>query len=172
MPPVASIVHQVRGRMRLRVLEKRQDPDYFEAAQTQLESLPGVERVTVNSCTASIVLYHELPDNDILRDQLFSSGYFVFGTETAQAAASFEPLRSSLSGIEQALKSGTAGGVDLRTLAFLGMMGLTLHQILRGQVLGPALPMLWNAFSLIGQINRSAPAESPGPASHAQEDAS
>jgi hypothetical protein len=96
----------------------------------------------------------------------------VFGTETAQAAASFEPLRSSLSGIEQALKSGTAGGVDLRTLAFLGMMGLTLHQILRGQVLGPALPMLWNAFSLIGQINRSAPAESPGPASHAQEDAS
>jgi hypothetical protein len=89
-----------------------------------------------------------------------------------QAATTFEPLRSGLSGIEQALKSGTAGNVDLRTLAFLGLMGLTLHQVLRGQVLGPALPMLWNAFSLVGQINRSTPAEVSGPASHAQDDAS
>ena len=73
---------------------------------------------------------------------------------------------------EQALKSGTAGNVDLRTLAFLGLMGLTLHQVLRGQVLGPALPMLWNAFSLIGQINRSPPAGSTGTAQDTPADAS
>jgi hypothetical protein len=66
-----------------------------------------------------------------------------------------EPLRSSLSGIGNLVREGTAGSVDLRTLAFIGMMGLTLHQILRGQVLGPALPMLWNAFSLIGNISGS-----------------
>jgi hypothetical protein len=172
MPPVASIVHQVRGRMRLRVLEKRQDADYFELTRARLESLPGVDRVTTNSSTGSIVLYHELPDNDILREQLFNSGCFVFGTKTAQPAPSFEPLRSGLSAIEQGLRSGTAGSVDLRTIAFLGMMGLTLHQVLRGQVLGPALPMLWNAFSLIGQINRSPPAGSTGTAQDTPADAS
>jgi hypothetical protein len=168
MPPIASIAHQVRGRMRLRVREKRQDSDYFEAARTRLESLPGVEQVTVNNSTASIVLYHELPDNDALLEQLGNTGLFAFSTAAEPEAAAFESLRSGLSGIESALRHGTAGGVDLRTLAFLGMMGLTLHQIVRGQVLGPALPMLWNAFSLISRSGITAP--EPGPAPDGQAD--
>ncbi|MGD8618514.1 MAG: hypothetical protein PVH54_04930 [Gammaproteobacteria bacterium] len=163
MPAVACIVHQIRGRMRLRIREKRQNTGFFDAVITQLESLPGIERVTVNTSTGSVILYHELPNNEMLVEQLLDTGMFVFSAETVRQSSVFNPLRSSLSGIEQAIKSGTAGNVDLRTLAFLGMMGLTLHQVLRGQVLGPALPMLWNAFSLIGHINNTQPEPGPDP---------
>ncbi|MGD8312163.1 MAG: hypothetical protein PVJ66_06160 [Gammaproteobacteria bacterium] len=169
MFPVACIVHQVRGRIRLRIREKRQDETYFEDARSLLESLPGIVQVSVNSSTASIVMHHELPNNDVLLERLDDCGLFVLGTESAQQTTTFAPLRNGLSGIEQALKSGTAGSVDLRTLAFLGMMGLTLHQILRGQVLGPALPMLWNAFSLIDRASSTPP--EPGPVEDPSADA-
>lgn len=164
MPPVACIAHQVRGRVRLRVREKRQDDVYFEETRAILETLPGIEQVSVNSTTGSIVLLHGLRDNDELQVCLGGTGLFALtdGTETPPGPA-IEPLRSSLSGIGNLVREGTAGSVDLRTLAFLAMMGLTLHQVLRGQVLGPALPMLWNAFSLIDRNNHTQPEPGPEP---------
>lgn len=163
MPPVVSIVHQVRGRVRLRVREKRQDDPYFEETRTILEALPGIEQVTFNSTTGSIVLQHGLHDNDELLTRLSGSGLFEFNDSIEPTGPAIESLRSSLYGIGSLVKAGTAGSVDLRTVAFIAMMGLTLHQVLRGQVLGPALPMLWNAFSLIDRNTKTQPEPGPDP---------
>lgn len=164
MPPVATIAHQVRGRMRLRIREKRQDHAYFEETCVCLEALPGIDQVLTNSNTGSIVILHELQDNDELQARIHKTGLFALTADTKPQAPAIEPLRSGLSDIGYLLREGSSGSVDLRTLAFLGMMGLTLHQIMRGQVLGPALPMLWNAFSLIGRVNNAQP--EPGPDSN------
>ena len=40
MIPRAQIVHQVHGRLRLRIQERRKDADYFEAVREHLEDLP------------------------------------------------------------------------------------------------------------------------------------
>ena len=160
MMPNAHIVHQARGRIRLQVREKCKDPDYFEAISKQLEGLPGIDEVRTNPTTGSIILLHSLENNTELLERLPQLALFEITACHKQDASAFTPLRSGLNGIEQLLRNGTAGSVDLKTVAFIGVMGLTLHQIMRGQVLGPALPMLWNAFSLINRIN-SSPADSP-----------
>ena len=160
MMPNAHIVHQARGRIRLQVREKCKDPAYFETTREQLQGLAGIDEVRTNSTTGSIILLHSLENNTELLKRLPQLALFEITDCQQHDASAFTPLRSGLTGIEQLLRNGTAGSVDLKTVAFIGVMGLTLHQIMRGQVLGPALPMLWNAFSLINRIN-SSPADSP-----------
>lgn len=152
MMPNAHIVHQARGRIRLQVREKCKDPAYFEAVREQLEHQAGIDEVRTNRTTGSIILLHSLENNTELLERLRQLAIFEITACQKHDSSAFTPLRSGLTGIEQLLRNGTAGSVDLKTVAFIGMMGLTLHQILRGQVLGPALPMLWNAFSLVNRI--------------------
>lgn len=160
MMPNAHIVHQARGRIRLQVREKCKDPAYFDAIREQLEGLAGIDEVRTNCTTGSIILLHSLENNRELLKRLPQLALFEITDCQQHDASAFTPLRSGLTGIEQLLRNGTAGSVDLKTVAFIGVMGLTLHQIMRGQVLGPALPMLWNAFSLINRMN-SEPPDSP-----------
>jgi hypothetical protein len=162
MTATAYIVHKSRGRMRLQVREMCKDQAYFETAREQLEDVAGIDEVSVNSITGSIVLLHSLDSHEQLTGLLRQLPIFDLSEARFPEASAFTPLRSGLSGIEALLKSGTASSIDLRTVAFIGMMGLTLHQILRGQVLGPALPMLWNAFSLIDRTGSSAQDSSTG----------
>ena len=122
--------------------------------------LAGIDEVRTNSTTGSIILLHSLENNTELLKRLPQLALFEITDCQQHDASAFTPLRSGLTGIEQLLRNGTAGSVDLKTVAFIGVMGLTLHQIMRGQVLGPALPMLWNAFSLINRMN-SEPPDSP-----------
>lgn len=155
MIPTAYIVHQARGRMRLQIKEKCKDQAYFEAVRPALEALADIDEVRVNTTTGSIVLLFPQQNHAELKNRLQQVTLFEISEHRHTEEKPFTSLSSGLSGIEQALKSGTAGSLDLRTVAFIGMMGLTIHQILRGQVLGPALPMLWNAYSLIDRIGNT-----------------
>ena len=152
MLPTAYIAHQVRGRIRLQIREKRKDIAYFEALRSNLDSLDDIDEVRVNSTTGSIVLLHSLQGNDLVVDRLLRLELFEITACEPPATPAFVPLRAGLSSIEQTLRSGSAGGVDFRTLAYIGAIGLSLHQITRGNILGPALPMLWDAFRLIDHI--------------------
>ena len=58
MSDIAYIVHQISGRVRLRIKTRRQDQAYFEALRRQLEPLECIETVRVNSNTGSIILRH------------------------------------------------------------------------------------------------------------------
>ncbi len=141
--------------MRLQVREKRKDRAYFETVRPQLEALADIDEVRVNSTTGSIVLLFSLQTHAELKNRLQQLALFEIAEEVRQETTAFTSLDSGLTGLEQVLKSGTAGSMDLRTVAFIGMMGLTIHQILRGNILGPALPMLWNAFSLVDRIGNT-----------------
>ena len=66
MLPRAYIVHQVRGRLRLRIREKRQDVEYFQRVCARLETLDGVTEVNFNSNTSSLLILHpELPFEEL-----------------------------------------------------------------------------------------------------------
>lgn len=53
-----------------------------------------------------------------------------------------ESLASRLSRANQALSAGSDGRSDLGTLAYPGMMAITITQALRGQLPGPAVQLL------------------------------
>ena len=54
--------------------------------------------------------------------------------------------------IDAAIADSSGGRVDLRALAYIGLMAFTLRQIVRGQFLGPALPMMWEALRLLDRF--------------------
>jgi len=157
MSPQAHIIHQLRGRLRLKILEKGQETDYFATLQSQLEDLPGVSEVRVNLITASVIILHPEQSFIELRMQLDKLGLFeIIDTPQVEASA-LKPLFAGAGWVDQALSAGSSGSIDLRTLAVTGLIGLAAYQIYRGHTLGPAVPMLVSAFSLARQIPRSTP---------------
>lgn len=98
---------------------------------------------------------HSLQDHGGLTEQLKQLALFEITedrTPGVTAKTGLDSVGTGLADIEQLLKNGTAGSVDLKTVAYVCMMGLTVHQIMRGQILGPAMPMLWDAIRLINRI--------------------
>jgi hypothetical protein len=161
MIPSAHIVHQVRGRLRLQVREKRKDIAYFETVRSRLDSLADIDEVRVNTTTGSIVMLHSLPEHDELTGQLQQLELFEITEARQPGPTGLDTVGSGLADIEQLIKSGTAGSVDLKTVAYVCMMGLTVHQIMRGQILGPAMPMLWDAIRLIDRIGSTSADNTP-----------
>ena len=153
MAPCAYIIHQVRGRTRLRIREKCNDPHYFEAVRRQLDTLAGIDEVRANSTTGTILLLYADQSFDALSDQLQQLGLFevIDGPEPVKPALA--QISSGIAMIDAAITDSSGGRVDLRTLAYIGLMAFTLRQVLRGQFLGPALPMMWEALRLVDRFN-------------------
>ncbi|MGB5260910.1 MAG: HMA2 domain-containing protein [Gammaproteobacteria bacterium] len=152
MTPCAYVVHQTRSRVRLRIREKRNDFEYFEAVRRQLDLLPGVGEVRINTVTGTILLLHSGQSCTQLLDKLRQLELFDFIDGPEPTASVLAPLSSGIAMIDKTLADSSGGRVDLRALAYIGLMAVTVHQIRRGQVLGPALPAIWQALSLLNRV--------------------
>jgi hypothetical protein len=147
--PKAYLVHRLPGRVRLRVREKRQDTDYFDRVRRQLAWLPGVESVRVNAATGSVLVLHpDMPYADLER-RLQALELFALVPEAEPVTPPLAGVRAGMARIDALLGSSFPGGLDLRTLVVMGAGALALRQIVRGEVLGPGLPLLWSAMELV-----------------------
>ncbi|MGD2111831.1 MAG: hypothetical protein PVI50_00485 [Gammaproteobacteria bacterium] len=153
MTPRAYIVHRIRNRMRLRIREKRNECRYFEAVRRELDLVPGIDEIRINTLTGTILLLHPDETDDRLVDRLRRLGLFEIIEGDEPAASVLTPITSGLSLIDQTLHENTGGRIDLRALAYIALMSVTVTQLVRGQVLGPALPVAWQALSLLDRVN-------------------
>ena len=152
MLPAAHVVHEIRGRVRLRIREKCKDPMYFEEVRRQLTALPGIEEVRINCNTGTVLLLHGEESLDRLDSRLRPLGLFDLNPGPEPAKPALEQLSSGIAMVDAALLESSGGRMDLRTLSYIAMMGFTLHQIVRGNLLGPAIPMMGQALSLLNRI--------------------
>jgi len=150
--PQAHIVHQLRGRVRLRIKDRREDPDYFMDLCRRLEALEGVEAVNANPTTGSVLLLHPGCAYERLQPQLVALELFEFVEVPPPARSALSPVFEGVARIDEGLAAGTSGNYDLRTLAVLGLLGVAVHQLYRGNIVGPAIPMLITALDLARQI--------------------
>ena len=133
MIPEATVRHALPGRIRLRIAAMRRDRAYFDDLSQSLQATQGIRTVTASPVTGSVMV-------------------------TGPAAT---PARLRKIGREQDLfslvttASDRAGGPPAsdrkRTLDRMAMMmvGLAFIQTLRGQVMVPALALIWYAMELI-----------------------
>jgi hypothetical protein len=130
MVPVASIEHQLPGRVRLRVPSKRGDVPFFEKVVRELSKHPSLRELTASSLTGSITMHYCEPLQSI--------------TAAASEGKLFETGRSEpqkhASKSKQASRLGEASGLAGATAA--GLSGLGLFQVARGNVLGSAVENL------------------------------
>jgi hypothetical protein len=137
MTPTAYVAHQIAGRTRLRVPEKRGDSSYFEIVRQRLSGNPAVERVRVTPETASILFHHAGTIAPILTAAA-EHGLFRIAEQTRV------PTRRSV----LVRTSGVTGVTPLSGLdaAATGLSGLALFQVARGQAFGSAVENFWHAY--------------------------
>ena len=154
-PPLAHIVHQTRSRVRFRIAEKRKDPGYFEDIRDALSAVSGISELQINSTTGCVILQHPEQAWSELEPQLEQLGLFEITAAPEASKPALQTLLSGLDRVDQAVTAVSDGRVDLRTLAWLGLMAITISQAVRGELRGPAIPLLFNAMSLVNRLTSS-----------------
>ncbi len=154
----AYVVHRTRERLRIRIPDARNDGEFFEIVRAELDAFPEGVDVRVRPSTASVLLTHPDLPFAVLESRLRNSELFTLADGTRPSRRALAPLISASSNIDRWLKRVTSGSTDLRILLFVGIVGLAIRQLIRGEVLGPALPLLWIALQI---AERVADTESP-----------
>jgi hypothetical protein len=148
MPEQAFIVHQLKTRLRLKIPRKCHDEAFFALVAERLEALPEVMEVASNPLTGSVVINHSAKEQARLIEDIEALGMLGVSSNPASTQTPL-PGQSSMGGfIERAARGMESGNGDFRTIAVLGLLGLAIYQFYRGNILGPALPLLLSALQL------------------------
>jgi hypothetical protein len=151
------IVHQIEGRTRLRLRERPEDEAQVPAFVERLAALGGIELVDYRPATGSLIVEHPELDVPGLATAVAQAGGII---EPAGGPPprpnSLMPVRVGLDQVDGLLNRMTAGGVDMRTLAFTVLVGLAVRQLLRGELMPPAMTLLSWATDLLPPSARAA----------------
>lgn len=169
MVSTAIIAHQIPGRVRLRIPERRGDHAYFESLIQGLSAHPGVHRTRVDARRGSVVIHHAHDDARpliVAAEELFcvQEEDQTLPPEVArqpQAVAILEVLAATWAalGFYQLARRDVAGAASenfwsafrahhlLNSWTFTFAYGtLALVQLFRLQILGSASSLFYSSF--------------------------
>jgi hypothetical protein len=151
MSPKAVIVHHARGRVRLRVSQRRYDRAFFEEIKQRLLTCQSVQTVEVNPRSASVLILYEGTVATLLQ-QVFEAGVTALvEIEFPTAAPLTDQMADRLKAIDTVIVRTTHGSVDGAGVVVTLLLAAAGVELLRGRVFG-AIPMLWYAGQAIGGI--------------------
>ncbi len=170
----SKIVHAIPGRIRLKVAQVRDNPVLAVQIQKSLASIAGVQKVETSVRTGSVLILYDavalsspegfhasveplaalfpgltLPDFDAW--QSFTNG--------AAGATALPPIagaiRSFFGNLNAGVEQATAGGIDLKVLAPLLLLGLGIRSLLTSEKLvSPTwYDFLWFALGTYFMLN-------------------
>ena len=142
MVPTAYIEHQIPGRSRLRISEKRGEVVYFQRVIASLSRLAGVQELDSSPLSGQ----HSHPPFRRLLDAIpHRCGQSRGSLRSACSKGESDPKNPSKKPPKKPHEKphGDAGILD--TIA-TGLSGLALFQISQGQITGSAAENFWNAY--------------------------
>jgi hypothetical protein len=151
-----KIEHQVPGRVRMKIPAGKGNPDLLKEISEVFAAIPGIEEITVNPLTGSVVLHYDADRHDEFHGS-FRQHYEAHGaahavaeegmhgadTELDKFANSIEAeaeflARHSHSAravvdfvktLDREIKIATNNNVDLKILFAVGIIGLTVMEV-------------------------------------------
>ena len=159
--PTAYIKHKMPGRVRLKIPAKRGDEAFFEVLAETLAGCDLIRQLQLNPPTASLLIQHGDASFDAVVEYAAAAELFTVAEGADNELPALDNLSlaswSSLgvSQFDQQLSQLSAGRVDLRSLFFLGFMGLTIHQAAKGHIMSPASTFFWRALELLNNKNEN-----------------
>ena len=164
MSAQAYIVHQTRGRVRLRIPEKRKQLPFFLDLYADLQKTPAVKEVTMNPATGSVLLRFDEHKDRALMSALADCDLI----ELAGNACSGLPVQQSAGQekgrIARFLEKRGSSASDSRTIVFIIVLIFSIQQVRNGQFFGPVLTMLlYGADLAVGLRKDTEPVEVPEP---------
>jgi hypothetical protein len=158
----ATIRHQLPGRVRLKIAQKKGDSAYFNRLVKVLESCSGITQVQLNPQSASLLICHtiNMPFLSIAEFAQANDLFTVTVTEPpTDMLFSMPPLpiallaSAGLNRMDESLQVLSRGRLDGRTLLIMALIGLAIRQMTRGNAMGAASSFLWYAFRLLKEEN-------------------
>jgi hypothetical protein len=144
MPLIARVCHATSGRLRIRIDARRRDAAYFAQLAEKIGRLPGIRRVEPNALTGTVLILHTLAQGRV-RSAIESFAGVSLAPEDPQPSLG----RLVPAGPGKRHAPASAGiPTDTRGLAILALLGLAIHQAIEGNVMVPAVSLLWYAFNL------------------------
>jgi hypothetical protein len=155
----AHLVHHTRGRLRLRIPGRRHDASWLADLENRLRDLPGITEASANPSTAGVLI---LFDPSAVPDPIprIEATGLVQVIAPPPLSPTLAELRRVAARLDDSLGERSGGSVDLRTLSVISLLVLALYQAMRGQLLAPAVSLLWHAFELLRFIPPDA--DAPG----------
>jgi hypothetical protein len=160
----AHVVHHIPGRVRLRVPAKRRHHAFFHDVKQRLEGCDAVSSVAVNPASGSVLIRYEGSIEELLA-QAAVAGLLEF-LEVTEELPLLEPIADqlveSLGHVDRHITRSTGGALDGRSALLIAFVAAAVWQSLRGQLFGPAVPLLWYAAqALSGTLSVKSPHQSP-----------
>jgi len=142
--PLARVVHSIPGRTRLRAQDIKGDGVALAALRTALEDTAGVQNVSVNVRTGSILVEHDASIDDVLRAAEERGHLRLNGAPEPYLAHIHRALVDS----DERLKAASSGRMDLETLSFVGFVAGGIYQCFNGHGLPAGVTLLRYAVEL------------------------
>jgi hypothetical protein len=154
MTPQGRVRHALSGRTRIAVASKRNDLGYYLRVVQEIAKLPEVVEVTANPRSAGLLVIHEEGALPSIADRARERGWFELESLQPPDQTGIERAGAGLAAIDRVLKRSTRADVDVMSLVYLALMGMAVVQIARGQIMAPAVMLVWYAVEL---LNRNRP---------------
>jgi hypothetical protein len=142
-----QVAHQVPGRIRLKVPNVKENPELIDQIKQMFHVIPGIEDVTINPTTGSVVLQYDTEKHDEFHGHLerhHTGGHDRPPTNEIDALASkigqeaeFLAEHSHTARVivdyfkhfDEQIKFATGNVVDLKIVLALGIAGFTIFEV-------------------------------------------
>jgi len=146
--PVGHVVHELPERMRIRIPEYRKDEAALARLSQRLEQEEGIASVSGDALTASLLIRHRMEGEDLKAVLTDTLGIDLQPAPVSKVRHSLAPVNAAIETVNNSLRRASSGSTDLQALIFIFLVAAAVRQLLRGQVMVPAISLLWYAFEL------------------------
>ncbi|MGB9751409.1 MAG: hypothetical protein C0183_20785 [Roseiflexus castenholzii] len=153
MLPTGYVAHRTGDRVRLRIPARKGDTAYFARVEQELAACGRVGFVEANPLTASILLHYSGTEDDLRRDAV-DLGLFTIEAIPPAANPALNAAAARIDQIDRMIQRSSNGSFDLLEVVFVGLVGASIVQALRGQALGPASTLMAHALAILA-LHRS-----------------
>jgi hypothetical protein len=176
-----DVAHQVPGRVRMKVPAAKGNPELLKQIAETFAAIPGIERITCNPATGSVVMHYDVHRHDEFhgrfQDHVEQAGASAPPlTEIDQFARRVEAEAEFLASHSQSARAvvdffkrcdreirvATDNCVDLKIVLALGIIGFTVLEV--GTAAATPVWVTLTLFSLNHVIEMHAPHANGGPA--------
>jgi hypothetical protein len=163
-PFLARLQHQVAGRVRLTLEPPIPPREALITIADAVSAQPEVESVDIRVFTGSIIIRHGGSFDPLAIALKEAVGLMVLPSRMFTPTDPVMDAMQRLSAVDAGLGRLSGERVDMRQLAFVGLVAAGLIQIARGQIVGPAFTLFGQAATLaMTWPARPRQAASPGP---------
>jgi hypothetical protein len=176
-----DIAHQVPGRVRMKIPAAKGNPELLQQVADCFTAIPGIEKITVNPATGSVVMHYDVDQHDDFHGRFHhhvdqAGGYHAPATEIDEFARKIEAEAEFLASHSEAARAvvdffkkadreirlATDINVDLKIVLAAGLIGFTVLEV--GAAAATPVWVTLTLFALNHAIEMHAPHAHGGPA--------